>query len=65
MDVAYLCAQENFPKTMREVSALWRSMSEQEKDQYGQQPTGRQSQPSERSEAGGTRQRSRTPVSPF
>jgi len=29
-----LCLQENFAETMRQLSAAWRTMSEQEKDRY-------------------------------
>jgi len=65
----FACGQDNFAETMREVSALWRGLSEEEKDQY-RQAAARQSQPSKRAagehkttKAGGTRQRSRTTVS--
>ena len=59
-----LCAQMTFLRTIFEVSALWHGMPEKEKDDYCQ-ATARQSQPSKRSKAGGSRQRSRTRVSPF
>ena len=30
----YFYAQENFAETMRQLSAAWRNMSQQEKDRY-------------------------------